>query len=673
MLAAVGAVVTIACVGWVAQHLRHGQSPVDAATLIGLPVALLGLAAAVVALRKPVDGSAADLTRSWAATLARQVKTGEGQAWRQLLGNDTKPINLTYTTLRPAGNRDAVAPPSGRMLGGQDPGAAPAPDIAAYYRDVQPQRLVITGGPGAGKTTLALELMLALVEKRDTDDPVPVRISLAGWDTESHSLATLLTRHLVAVYDWPEQQAEMLVEHGRVLPVLDGLDEMDPARGDGTSDPAAPRARAVLAALNARLEGRVAGPFVLTCRSDHYLALAEDPVLVDAACVTIEPVAAPAAIAYLAGRARDASRWQSLLTRLRDDPDGPLARLLSTPWRLGLVATVHHRAGDPAQLLAYDDPDSLDAHLLARYVPAATALAPGPRRYAPDDVHRWLHRLAAHSQDGGHTDLVPYELWPMAGRARVRRAEAELLTLPILLFALVRWVVHPELLAVATIAGFTLLPGRAARRDAPLPQRLSLGALLSQSRSEVVSAAVGGVLTGLAAGLGVGYAYSPRAGVLSGVVFGLVIAVAGMLMLGSVAPPTAATPRGVLRGDLVYGLTIGISTGLGLGFATWIANRYLLPGPLDALLTGAAFGLAVGLMNFHGVAVRHMVFVLCAWRIMPHRPVAFMEWACGAGLLRQAGPAYQFRHRELHIWLAAHPDPTASSSAVHAAQPPVHH
>ncbi|MFF3404124.1 hypothetical protein ACFYW6_37315 [Streptomyces sp. NPDC002659] len=41
---------------------------------------------------------------------------------------------------------------------------AAVPDILEYYRTTRPQRLVITGAAGAGKTVLALELLLALLE-----------------------------------------------------------------------------------------------------------------------------------------------------------------------------------------------------------------------------------------------------------------------------------------------------------------------------------------------------------------------------------------------------------------------------------------------------------------------------------------------------------------------------
>ncbi|RCG32674.1 DUF2075 domain-containing protein [Sphaerisporangium album] len=65
---------------------------------------------------------------------------------------------------------------------------------------MSPRRLVITGAPGAGKTVLAVELILGLLEDRARDtiqdgarrrahdhaevQTVPVRISAATLDTE---------------------------------------------------------------------------------------------------------------------------------------------------------------------------------------------------------------------------------------------------------------------------------------------------------------------------------------------------------------------------------------------------------------------------------------------------------------------------------------------------------
>ncbi|MCC3776136.1 hypothetical protein [Streptomyces sp. UNOB3_S3] len=174
--------------------------------------------------------------------------------------------------------------------------------------------------------------------------------------------------------------------------------ELDPLREDGTPDPGAPRARSVLAALNTYrgVEGGRLGPVVLTCRTDHYEAFAVHPgvdggQLLDAARVEADPVPAADARAYLKDRTVGSDRLRGLLEALEREPDGTLARLLSTPWRLCLVATVYHTSGDPSELLDHPTSEGLDAHLLARFVPAS---APPHPEYTPEQVHRGRPVLA---------------------------------------------------------------------------------------------------------------------------------------------------------------------------------------------------------------------------------------------------------------------------------------
>lgn len=367
------------------------------------------------------------------------MKDSEGEALRQLLGDDRKLINLTYT-LHPVPGRAATAPRAGRIFG--DPPAS-LPNVLNYYRSTQPRRLVITGAAGAGKTVLSLELLLTLTQDRSPNSPVPVRVALAQWDT-NQPLTTLLTQRLIEDYDWPPDAAADLVDHDLVLPVLDGLDEMDPLRADGTPDPDAPRARAVLEKLNAYYQdGRDAGPLILTCRTAHYDAFDLTTRLVDAARITIDPVRTDQAIAYLCARTPDPSRWRPLVEHLRARSRSPLATILSTPWRLCLTATVYYRDGNPAELLNYHTEADLDEHLLAHYIRAATAVTDNPHGYRPDDVHRWLHHLTGHlggaTAGTASTDIALQRLWTLAGKTRVRIADillTALITIPTLSLAL---------------------------------------------------------------------------------------------------------------------------------------------------------------------------------------------------------------------------------------------
>ncbi|WP_406486039.1 hypothetical protein [Streptomyces phaeochromogenes] len=152
LIGAMCALLIIASAVYALRHILHGGlEPSDTAGVLGLPLGATGLAAAVTALRKPMEGNDSDLARARAATPAKQVEAGEGAVWRQLLGDDVRRINLTYA-LQPAAARPAVALPAGRLTA-DAAGPVSVPDIVTYYRATRPLRLVVTGAPGAGKTS----------------------------------------------------------------------------------------------------------------------------------------------------------------------------------------------------------------------------------------------------------------------------------------------------------------------------------------------------------------------------------------------------------------------------------------------------------------------------------------------------------------------------------------
>lgn len=157
---------------------------------------------------------------------------------------------------------------------------------------------------------------------------------------------------------------------------------------------------------------------------------------------TVDPTASPTG-------ALDTPRWQPLLDHLAAHPGGTLATIMSTPWRLCLTATVYHHDGDPAELLALPDADSLDQHLLARYTPTPppTLAATRPRTSTAGSItsppslsHR---RSPNHGPPGSGGHLVLHELWPLAGRTRVRATDALLTTLTVLPLS---WTALPQVL-----------------------------------------------------------------------------------------------------------------------------------------------------------------------------------------------------------------------------------
>ncbi|WP_237519902.1 hypothetical protein [Streptomyces sp. HUCO-GS316] len=713
---------------WVAVQLERGQSPADTASSVGLVITVVTVGISVEALRaaraalgQPADGAVQ--ARSAALTLAKHVEKTEAEQWRRLVGGTRTRINLHYSLHSRYHSGATTGRPDGLLYTERHDSGLP--DIAAFYRATTPARLVITGAPGAGKTVLALELLLALIEQRGETDPVPVRVSLSGWSTDI-PLTKYLTDHLVQAYDLPRSRAAQLVDHDLVLPVLDGLDEMDSGLTDADGepildpdgrplpDPAAPRAHAALDALNIYSRGRVAGPVVLTCRTSHYVVLADDDQLADAAQVLVEPVRADAAVAYLAQRSGHATRWQPLLDHLRAEPSGVLAQSLSTPWRLSLAATVYHRVGDPTSLAGLPTTVALDHHLLAGLIPAAVALHPPKYGYNPTSVHTWLARIARHlhqatpapvsSGGGALTEIHLHQLWPLAGGLLVRIVDAVLAILFVLACAgllLTQISMSPSLHAClggagfAVVGAFTIL--RALSPHVGPPVRVHFRPLLGpRGRRRLVRVLLMTLAGGLAGGMAIGIATGATYGLAAGLAYAVAAALAAGLSrqtdTSSDEEPGFSNPCRLLWQDLTVGIATGLiagmATGLTIGLTYGVAGGLaggitaglsgaLAVGPSAGLMYGLAAGLATGLATslvtglttgltlglsgglvggvylFTGAGRRYLIFLLCARarRMLPLRMDSFLNWAYAAGLLRLSGSAYQFRHRELQRWL----------------------
>ena len=142
--------------------------------------------------------------------------------------------------------------------------------LTAAFEALPRRRLVITGGPGTGKTTLAVQLLLDLLPDpgEPPTSPVPVLFSLTGWAPETQPrVQEFLTAQLTLTYPalraiHPDAAAA-LVDQGRVLPILDGLDEV-------TQD----RRAAIITALNTTLDP--AGGVILTSRRPEYRTALDD-------------------------------------------------------------------------------------------------------------------------------------------------------------------------------------------------------------------------------------------------------------------------------------------------------------------------------------------------------------------------------------------------------------
>ncbi|MFC7586480.1 NACHT domain-containing protein [Nonomuraea antimicrobica] len=312
------------------------------------------------------------------------------------------------------------------------------------------------GESGAGKTVLAIELVLQLLEPFLTtgEHPpmVPVRLNAARWTLRT-PFEPWLAQQLEHDFGLAAKDAERLVRDRRVLPVLDGLDELDPEPSAGPPR----RAIGLLTELNrySDLSGRRPGAVVVICRADRHAELSGARVGLDHATrvhlhdLTLEQIDDYLHTRWPDGHPCDVHRdgIRAALSGALPGPStsGTAVRIaLATPWRLLLTVTAVESGADPADLLRADphpDPRVAAARiarrLLCAYVPAATKLTPRTANgtpYRPEQVRSWLVNLASHLRwQAAYTagkdrappgltpiDLVPHLLWPIGGRGRVR-------------------------------------------------------------------------------------------------------------------------------------------------------------------------------------------------------------------------------------------------------------
>ncbi len=567
-------------------------------------------------------------------------------------------------------------------------------DLVVAFRGLPRRRLVVIGGPGTGKTTLAVQLLVHLLATRHDREPVPVLFSLIDFDPERLSLAGWLAARLVRDYpglDVPAARA--LVERDRLLPVLDGLDEVPADRRTG-----------ILRALNTTAGGT--SGFILTSRRAAFASsLAESQDVLTAAAV-ISPLALTGGEScdYLRTQlAPDARRlapirsdgWARVLAVLESGSAHDLALVASTPLGLWLIRVVYlDGRRDPLSLIDPQHPDrnerALGSHLLDQLIPATVEHVgavgrPDARvaRLPKDSVAqfcRYLTTVAEQLRMGDTRDwlwwhLPQYTLRSNSARlgARVVLASATTLVLglPLLVISIL-FDATAILDLFDSTAAFFLVGGVAGLllfRMARRPRNANL-----QLRGRLL-ALLGRLFLGLLAGIIIAFAaafvyYTTAARVPLYLEDGFIL----LVMLAPAVGPCvvildflssdslalrAISPTASHRGDCVR---LGVQI---LAVAAILLTLFLvlIPAvfPVDsemstylviaflALLATLVVGLAVG--QAQTAFVISLVF-LVARRRLPLRLMRFLDNAHQLGLLRVIGPAYQFRHAELQDHLA---------------------
>lgn len=555
-------------------------------------------------------------------------------------------------------------------------------NIVDFYLKETKGRLLILGRPGSGKTALAVLLTVGLLQRRVADqasDPTTIKIAcllnLPSWDPASDTLAEWVAGQIADRFRIARKIATCLLKDGWILPVLDGLDEMDLQ-----SELVPRRTVDAVSRINDYIASTPNCEIVIVSRSgSDYSRLGRG--VRGTEDITARSLAPDQIINYIEEQfpnKADLSAWEPVFADLSDSRSLAI-NALDTNWRVSAAVTFGLLGRDPAELLPTDDErkqttakggylDRVSALLIDSFITSRILNHGIPHSRVPIIKAR-LSALGAviarpEKSPVAGSEIILHHWWKHLGEQRIIRRHRiiawlaaqspwSLFGLFVLLFPLPKSDDNQStVLALTvnciTIAMFTTL--RTVTRKGPLATRFA--DLRTRAGAATVCLAVV-----LAAGIGI-----PEA-IYSGILYGAsyaVIAAALFLVRTAIAGTDnvrVSHPGTALRDDRNFSILLG-------SIISAYVFLYYLP------IYGTAVGLTFSLMGFSGTMLssswmRYLIAVEYGWRRgLPLRFHRFLLWSYQAGILRISGIGYQFRHQELldHLGMpgaAAHEAGTA--------------
>jgi hypothetical protein len=485
-------------------------------------------------------------------------------------------------------------------------------DLRGILGKVPTGWLVVLGQSGSGKSMLMLRTVREIIKHRASGDPVPVFVPMTSWSPKKDTLRAWLERQLLIDYpglgasatgdDKRTTLIARLLDKQKIIPILDGLDEM----------PAAARVEAINRLNKAFSAAARPLRLVVTCRTDDYRrAVLGEPEeegwkpnpLVAAAAIELHELDPDKVSSYLARRGEDA-RWAKVDEQLRQS-DGELARALNTPLYASLASEIYNpsrprdrgKRRDPGELCEIAGVQTVHYYLLDEFIPAVYAeeRADLDKRAAEEyeeprqlPAERWLMILADYLTKDRAEPMTSLEWWNLRGLAP-------------------RWLVPGVLGAVCGVAsgvaaatgthvgigigigfGTGMLIAIAIgifearrRRDESRLSRGRLSQLAFDRRYKrrrpgpgMAGGLIGAVIGGTAAGVAHRYHIGHQASLFSGVPEGLGMAL-GAGASTNFAGGLAGTLIGAFAGGCLaavgLGVPAGVVNGLGVGIAVAVA------------------------------------------------------------------------------------------------------
>ncbi len=509
------------------------------------------------------------------------------------------------------------------------------------------QELLILGEPGAGKSTLLYQLARTLVEQAKTDDlrPLPVLLPLASWVVKRPAMDVWIVEQLCSpLYEIPRQVSQQLVQREQILPLFDGLDEVE-----------ASARVACIQAINAYHRQHQCS-LVVCCRSAEYAHTASRNKLSLQRAVVVQPLSNK----QVDEVSKQASKsFAGLYTELQRNAE--LRNLARSPLWLSLLLLTYK--GVAVRALPKQR-KMLQQQIFTTYVAHMIERKGNLKRYPFHATMKWLSWLAKHMHKHNQPIFYLEALQPnwlsQKYQFFYQLSIVCVYIFIVVLFTEVSW----ALLAIL----FSLL----LRRQVEIPLIGLLGALPLS----------------ITAGLSFGLLFRRRTIYPSEILtwswrdiwYRLYISVSFGLSGGATflwhrrattraigkqfterlhLNPNEGMRRSVKNGVIV-GLTTGLFSGIVIGIVQMLLFRQFSAFPLSfvrnillilfqGLFEGLFIGMLMGLYFGIGAYIQHFVLRFWLWIAhgFPWKAISFLEDAKLRVLLKRTGGGYSFTHRLL--------------------------
>jgi hypothetical protein len=600
--------------------------------------------------------------------LSVQVLRAEGWQLARLLGTDEldyRAASVTLERIRPAGVKKRAMRPAKKDLVSLE-------SVADYFLNETCGKLVVTGGPGTGKTVAGLKVLTDIAARRKMGEfftsagrgePVPVIFSLPGWP-QDEDLAKWLSAELASRFALRPQVATSLAEQGYILPILESLDEVDGEGGSGG------RAAKLIEGINRYVATTVGALVLITLRNDSQKCRILRKKLRGFDELSIRPLSLEDIVEYVNAQCEDAEveAWKAILDEATVRTS-PVYAVLSVPWRLAMAITYVKSGEDPSQLLPTESEmrapskQSVNGPYISRveHLLYGTFVHVKSRHYGQDPIsvlrrlRRMAHLLASAERDPGESapDIVLHEWWRVVAKERkVHRKQLWFswwaLHIPFAFWGLIEiWLPTGRL-----SGGWLALLGFGANYI--LLYMLTFQTVAGNTLPRVITARGlltyrGMLFTALTVALAVSFgllAYN-----VVGPNYGIMVGIGGtalcVITLARTAhdPAVTQSPTAILRKDMLANFVFGVAYGV---------MQVAILMDLVGLAMSICFGMAYVVGSVvSSVMARYLIAVYVGWRTfgLPLRFASFLTWATQAGLLRTSGVGYQFRHEGLNRYL----------------------